>query len=354
MTATSQYTRLRRILVPGIAVGALLAGALGGAPAMADTAGDGSTYTITGKVTVAGHPTVRLGAPGTITVYTNTCRKLPKYSPVWNGSAYSIEVMKPGRYRLVYGVGPDQHAAARYGATSAGCKKTTPVLVKAGTAARKNLAATPKGLVQVSGVRVGSPLGEYEDRESMAWPVLRFYDAHTGKRVKTVWSPDANIAPGTYKLTRWAYSSKKRAYVMTNVFGTRTKSIARGKTITVVKNRALGANFDTGKARRLKEFPGTHSISVSGTPQLGSTLTSSISGAFPSGTRISYQWWRYYWDQYDEVDFFSPATGKIESWITLDGPIKLDDSVWIDVTAKKSGYVTRSWRSTSVHVTAAP
>jgi len=224
---------------------------------------------------------------GSVGVYTAGCSTFRTGETLQGERDYRLRV-KPGRYRVVFD-SDRSTSKARYGFSSLPCARAPLTTVKKGKTTKRNLTVKAKGAVYVT--NAGASNGSKS---------IKLYDVKAKKYVK--WfarSTRAKVYPGSYKLVRTVWSDKHRKTVVAAVFGTKSKSLSKGKTIKVVAGKALKVNFGKGKAVRAKDFSYLSEATISGTATLGETLTVSMS-KFPKGTSFTYQWFRNDYGEYGE------------------------------------------------------
>ncbi|CAG7617141.1 hypothetical protein ACFPZL_04960 [Leucobacter soli] len=326
-TERSAASRWRSALA-GLGTAALIGGLVGFAPTAATAA---TTYTITGKVTFSGNKKLNASKSGYLDVYDSKCNWVGYDSVTWKGSTYTLKTSKSGSYRIVYN-GYAQSAKTPYGLSSAVCAKAKTVKVSSSKKkAKHNLSTKAKGNVYATVKSLKS--NEY----------LMLFDAKTKK-----WAHSSYgwVAPGSYKLAKAKWNSKKQTYVPTKVFGTSSKSLSKGKTITVKSKKAIDINFDKKTVKSVKDFSYKAKAKATGSPKVGKVLKVKPSG-FPKGTKFTYTWYRYGGVGKD---------GKISGAKKTSYKLTANETgayVYALVKAKKSGYKAQTYWSNGKQLKAA-
>lgn len=304
-----------RRTIAALGAAALIGGLLAAAPTAANAA---SSYTITGKVTFAANPKLKLSKGGYLAVYNAKCDfvgglRVEKQS--WKGNRYTLKLNKAGTYRVVF-YNSVQTKRSPYGLQSEICVHADKVRV--GTKKPKavqNLAALANGRVAVKAKSL-------KHNESIV-----FYDATTKKPVFDYYYGE--MPAGSYKIAKAKWSNSKKAYVVLKVFGTSKRSLGAGTTVRVKPAKAILVNFDKRTVKSMKDFSYRAKVSVRGSSSIGSTLTAATSG-FPAGTRFTYEWARFTDSGYQAI-----GTGRTYKVGERDGGAYLS----LIVVAKKRGYL---------------
>ncbi|MBO1902879.1 hypothetical protein J4H92_13085 [Leucobacter weissii] len=180
-----------------------------------------------------------------------------------------------------------------------GLVAVAPTAASAATGAPEGLntysfAGSPKGYgkVQVKNVKLKSA--------AKYWDALAFVNAKNGKEAASGFAPNslskeavAQLKPGKYRiaLQRYTYNARtgKISTKVLGVFGTKSKSVKKGKTVTVRKGKALLADYRTGKVKKQKDFSSKVVLKLRTQIDAGKKLTASLP-RLPKGTKVKYQW----------------------------------------------------------------
>lgn len=317
MSSVSTLKRGWRQLLTGLGAAALAAGCIATVPATSAEAAP--VQTITGKLVFSANKKLDLSKNGYVSVYTSSCKWVDADVKV-KGNAYRVTLPKAGRYRVVY-TGFSQTSKSPYGMQSAHCAKASSVLVGTAKTVKRDLSVTANGKMSISGVRLKS--SEYIVAYSGSTPVNYFVKGDYG----------INLRAGTYRLAVAKWDSKRQRDSIVKVFGTRSKSLSKGKTVKLGAARALTVNFDRAKVSPIKTFSYAAKVKVSGSAKVGQVLTADRY-KFPSGTKFTYQWSRY-----NGVGKDGPIKGATGSKYRLTSS-DAGATVTVSIVAKRTGYMS--------------
>lgn len=328
MNTTISHSGAGRRLLVGLGTAAIALGMVGLAPAAANAA---TTQVITGKVVYSANPSKGLAKTGAIRLYSDACNLVKPRAVTWKGNTYRISVRKAGTYRVVYG-NSSKSGAAPYGLSSRSCKVASRVKLGTGKTAGRSLEVRANARIQI--VNKSRKSGES----------FRVYEAGTNRLVSKATTSGTVIHPGKYKVAKIRIDSKGRR-VIVQVFGTTSKSLSKGKTVTLPAALPTKVSFDSGSTSTPQAFPATAEVSFGGgTAMVGQQLDAMPTG-FPAGTAFTFVWSR---------SGGAGANGVIAGATSPSYTPTADDAgatLTVTVTATKAGYLTRTFTSS---VTVAP